>query len=501
MTLTPEQLTQGLVAVLPEILLLVLGFLVITADLFMRRQTNRRALAYLSIAGLLGVLIVIGLQTVPLMGGAAPAVEPVLGGMVRVDLTVQLFRIMFTVAALLTCVISLDFNPIKHNGEYYGLLIFSALGMGMMAASNDIIMLYVGLETTGIALYMLAGFMRDTRPSSEAGLKYFLFGAFTSTILLYGLSLLFGFTGQTSYPAIAVELTKLVANQQTLPVMVALVLVLVGFGFKVAAVPFHMWAPDVYEGAPTPITAFISVASKAAGFAVLVRFFLLVFGPVQEQWIGLVAALSVATMTLGNVLAIPQRNFKRMLAYSSIGQAGYVLIGVAAVGTLGTAGVLYYLTTYVLTNIAAFAVVAVVTNITGSELIKDLAGFSRRSPGVALALLAAMLSLSGVPPLAGFFAKFFIFNAAVGYVDPTSGQHVLVWLAIVGVLNSIVALYYYLIILKVTYVDRAEGDTVPVAVPGSYKIALAVTVIGMLVMGIFAAPWYDVATTAAQTIR
>ena len=261
-----------------------------------------------------------------------------------------------------------------------------------------------------------------------------------------------------------------------------------------------MWTPDVYEGAPTPITAFISVASKAAGFAVLVRFLLLVFGPVQEQWIGLMAALSTATMILGNVLAIPQRNFKRMLAYSSIAQAGYVLIGVAAVGTLGTAGVLYYLTAYVLTNIAAFAVVEVVTNVTGSELIKDLAGFSRRSPGVALALLAAMLSLSGVPPLAGFFAKFFIFNAAVGYTDAT-GQHVLIWLAIVGVLNSIVALYYYLIILKVTYVDRAEGDTVPISVPGSYKIALAVTMIGMLVMGVFAAPWYNVATTAAQTIR
>jgi len=501
MTLTPEQLTQGLLAILPEILLLVLGFIVITSDLFMQRRANRRSLAYLSIAGLLGVLVVIGLQTVPLLSATAPAVQPVLGGMARIDLTVQLFRVMFVVAALLTCVISLDFNPVKHTGEYFGLLIFSTLGMGIMAGANDIIMLYVGLETTGIALYMLAGFMRDTRPSSEAGLKYFLFGAFTSTILLYGLSLLFGFTGQTGYQAMSAELSKLVANQQTLPVMVALVLVLVGFGFKVASVPFHMWAPDVYEGAPTPITAFISVASKAAGFAVLVRFFLLVFGPVQEQWIGLVAALSVATMTLGNVLAIPQRNIKRMLAYSSIAQAGYVLIGVAAVGTLGTAGVLYYLTAYVLTNIAAFAVVEVVTNVTGSELIKDLAGFSRRSPGVALGLLAAMLSLSGVPPLAGFFAKFFIFNAAVGYVDPASGQHVLVWLAIVGVLNSIVALYYYLIILKVAYVDRAEGDTVPATVPGSYKIALAVTMIGMLVMGVFATPWYDVATTAAQTIR
>ena len=498
--MTAEQLTQGLVAVLPEILLLVLGFLVITVDLFMRRQTSRRSLGYLAIGGLLVVLAVVVMQMLPLLAEGAPSAQPVLGGMVRVDLMVYLFRVMFMVAAILTCVISLDYSRINLNGEYYGLLIFSTLGMGMMAAADNVIMLYVGLETTSMSLYMLAGFMRDTRPSAEAGLKYFLFGAFTSTVLLYGLSLLFGFTGQTGYQAMSTELAKLVANQQTLPVMVALVLVLVGFGFKVAAVPFHMWTPDVYEGAPTPITAFISVASKAAGFAVLVRFLLLVFGPVQEQWIGLIAALSTATMIVGNVLAIPQRNFKRMLAYSSIAQAGYVLIGVAAVGTLGTAGVLYYLTAYVLTNIAAFAVVEVVTNVTGSELIKDLAGFSRRSPGVALALLAAMLSLSGVPPLAGFFAKFFIFNAAVGYVDAT-GQHVLIWLAIVGVLNSIVALYYYLIILKVTYVDRAEGDTVPISVPGSYKIALAVTMIGMLVMGVFAAPWYNVATTAAQTIR
>jgi len=274
----------------------------------------------------------------------------------------------------------------------------------------------------------------------------------------------------------------------------------VGFGFKVAAVPFHMWTPDVYEGAPTPITAFISVASKAAGFAVLVRFFLQVFGPVQDQWIGLVAALATATMIVGNVLAIPQRNFKRMLAYSSIAQAGYVLIGVAAVGELGTSAVLYYLAAYVLTNIAAFAVAEVITNATGSELIKDIAGFSRRSPAVALALLAAMLSLSGVPPLAGFFGKFFIFNAAVGYTDAT-GQHTLVWLAVVGVLNSIVALYYYLIILKVAYVDRAEGDEQPITVHASFKAALALTVAGMLIMGIFASPWYTLTTAAAQAIR
>lgn len=500
MTLTPEQLTQGLLAVLPEVLLLALGLLVIAADLFMGRRTSRRVLAYLSLGGLLIVLAVVILQSAPLLDPGAPPVQAVLGGMVRVDLAAQVFRMMFLAAAILTVVISLDFKPLKHNGEYFGLIIFSTLGMGMMAAASNIIMLYVGLETTSIALYMLVGFLRDTRPSSEAGMKYFLFGAFTSTILLYGLSLLFGFTGQTSYEGISSVLSRLVASQETLPVMVALVLVMVGFGFKVAAVPFHMWTPDVYEGAPTPITAFISVASKAAGFAVLVRFFLLVFGPVQEQWIGLVAALATATMIVGNVLAIPQRNFKRMLAYSSIAQAGYVLIGVAAVGELGTSAVLYYLAAYVLTNIAAFAVAEIVANTTGSELIKDMAGFSRRSPAVSLALLAAMLSLSGVPPLAGFFGKFFIFNAAVGYTD-ANGQHTLIWLAVVGVLNSIVALYYYLIILKVVYVDRAEGDETPARVQGTFKIALAVTVAGMLIMGIFAAPWYTLTTAAAQAIH
>ncbi len=496
--MTAEQLNQGLWAVLPEILLFVLAAIVIGVDLIQRGK-NRRALGWISIVGVIGTLVLVVFQTAPMVASNA-TYDPFFSGMIRIDLTVQLFRIMFLVAAALTCLLSLDFKPMKQSSEYYALVLFGTLGMGLMAASNNILMLYLSLETTSICLYMLAGFMRDTRPSTEAGMKYFLFGAFTSTIMLYGLSLLFGFTGQTTFAGVSAGLSKLVAAQQTLPVMVALVLVLVGFGFKVAAVPFHMWTPDVYEGAPTPITAFISVASKAAGFAVLIRFFLLVFGSVQDQWVGLIAALAVATMTLGNVLAISQKNIKRMLAYSSIGQAGYVLIGVAAVGTLGTSAVLFYLAAYVLTNIAAFAVVEVVTNTTGSELIKDMAGFSRKSPGVSFGLLAAMLSLAGVPPLAGFFGKFYVFNAAVGYTD-AAGQHSLVWLAIIGVLNSIVALYYYLIILKVVYVDRSEGDTTEVQVSGTLKIGLFIAAAGMLVMGVIATPWYDLATQAAKLLH
>jgi NADH-quinone oxidoreductase subunit N len=248
----------------------------------------------------------------------------------------------------------------------------------------------------------------------------------------------------------------------------------------------------VYEGAPTPITAFVSVASKAAGFSILVRVFLTVFAPVQDQWIGIVASLAVMTMTLGNVLAIPQKNIKRMLAYSSIAQAGYVLIGVAAVGKLGTASVLFYLATYVLTNIAAFAVVEVVTNTLGTENIYDMGGLSRRSFWLALGMLLAMLSLAGVPPLAGFFAKFYIFQAAMSVN--------LVWLAVVGVLNSIVALYYYLIVIRVMFVDRTEGDETPAKVPLTLRTGLALCAAGILFLGVFATPWYNLATRAAETL-
>jgi NADH-quinone oxidoreductase subunit N len=495
--MTGEQLLHGLWAILPEIVLLLVGILVITIDLIKRGQTSGRTFGYVTIAGALVASGVIVYQMINQQPDPALA----FAGMVRVDLFVQMFRMMFVVALILATLISLDVRGLQTNGEFYGLLIFSTVGMGFMAASNNIVMLYVGLETTSITLYMLAGFIRESTVSTEAGLKYFLFGAFTSTILLYGLSLLFGFTGgKTNYGEIAAALQRLVANQETLPVMVALVLITVGFGFKVAAVPFHMWTPDVYEGSPTPITAFISVASKAAGFAVFIRFFLIVFGPLQEQWVGFVAILAAVTMVLGNLVALQQRNFKRMLAYSSIAQAGYLLIGVAAVGELGTAAVLFYLSVYVLTNIAAFGVAEIATNATGSELIKDMAGLSRRAPGIAFALLAAMLSLAGVPPLAGFFSKFYIFQAAVGYTNP-AGQHSLVWLALLGVLTSIIALYYYLVVLKVAYVDRAEGEDVPLKTSGGFKTALTITVAGMIFFGIFATPLYTLSTLAAQTVR
>jgi len=484
------EINRGLSAILPEILLAALGFVVISADLVMR-EGRKRMLGAVSLLGLLAILGLIGVQTAALTADSSTNTQPVLGSMVRIDLTAQLFRIMFVAAAALTSLISMDFKPLRQSGEYYGLVILSTLGMNLMAASNDIIMLYVGLETTSIALYLLAGYLRESPRSSEAGMKYFLFGAFTSTILLYGLSLLYGFTGQTEFGQIVAALNAL-GPAGVVPALVALVLILVGFGFKVAAVPFHMWTPDVYEGAPTPITAFVSVASKAAGFSVLVRVFLIVFTPVQTQWVGVISALAVMTMTLGNVLAIPQKNIKRMLAYSSIAQAGYVLIGLASANESGAASVMFYLAVYVLTNIAAFAVVEVVTNALGTENIYEMAGLSRRAFWLSFAMLLAMLSLGGVPPLAGFFAKFFVFRAAV--------EANLIWLAVVGVLNSIVALYYYLIVIKVMFVDRSEGDETAAASPLTLRVGLAVSVSGILFLGVFATPWYDLAARAAQML-
>jgi NADH-quinone oxidoreductase subunit N len=269
-------------------------------------------------------------------------------------------------------------------------------------------------------------------------------------------------------------------------------LVLAGFGFKVAAVPFHFWTPDVYEGAPTPITAFISTASKAAGFAILVRFVLAFVPSVGVYWTAVLAAVATATMSLGNLLALTQSNIKRLLAYSSIAHAGYALIGLVALTEFGAASLVFYLAAYVVTNLAAFAVVILFARSTGSDKIADYAGLSRRSPGLALAMMVAMLSLAGMPPLAGFVAKVYVFAAAV-----ESG---LIWLAIVGVLNAIVGLYYYLTVLKVIYLYRSEDENKPILVPRTYAVALVACTLAILIMGIASAPWLERALQSARSL-
>jgi NADH-quinone oxidoreductase subunit N len=339
-------------------------------------------------------------------------------------------------------------------------------------------------------MYILAGFFKWDDKSTEAGFKYLLFGAMTSAIMLYGFSLLFGYSGTTSIYELAFAIQG--GSISAIPLLGSLFLVLVGFSFKISAVPLHFWAPDVYEGAPTPIAGFLSTASKAAGFVVLVRFFMAAFLSISGDWSLIIAIIAVLTMTIGNFLAIAQSNIKRMLAFSSIAHAGYILVGVATVSYLGMISVVFYLIAYLMTNLAAFGIVVTFWRIAKSDQIKAYAGLSRRASALALVLLVAFLSLAGMPPFGGFIAKVLVFAAAVD-----AGM---IWLAVIGVLNSIIGLYYYLIVLKHVYLYQPEEGAKPVPVTTPTRIALIVLVIGIVAIGVIFAPWFGWSTAAASLL-
>ena len=473
-----------LLAILPELLLFALAAALLILDLFWK-PSRRRILGWLAASGVTLILLA------TLAFSRPPADEPlVLGGMLRWDWLAFFFTVLILFAAAITCLLSINVDIIGNRGDYYGLLLITSLGMVLMASSADLIMLFLAIETTSIPLYILAGFLKADDKSTESGLKYFLFGAVTSAVMLYGFSMIYGFTGETNLYTIADAIKA--AGMSLFLVGGIAVLMLVGFSFKIAAVPFHFWTPDVYEGAPTPITAYVSTASKAAGFAVLARVMMIAFPSIDGFWAAVLAAMAVATMTLGNVLALAQSNIKRLLAYSSIAHAGYALIGLVALSVFGVASMMFYLLAYVITNLAAFAIVILFARTAGSEEIKDYAGLSRRSPWLAMALLIAFLSLAGMPPLAGFVAKVYVFAAAVD-----SG---LIWLAIIGVLNAIIGLYYYLTVLKVVYLYRSEDDDKPISVPRPYAVALGVCTVLILVVGIVSGPWLNWSIGAATSL-
>lgn len=480
---------MNFLAILPELLILVLVGLVVVFDSVWPEE-RRRDLGWLT-AGGLGLIFVVSLLAATPNATATTAFD----GIVRSDWMAFSFKLLFIFGAAITALFAIDVKGLGTRGEFYALLLVSTIGMNLMASANDIILLYLAIETTSIPQYILAGFIRNDYKSTESGFKYLLFGALTSSVMLYGFSLVFGFTGATNFESVATRLFE--PNAPFIPLIGALLMVLVGFGFKISVVPFHFWAPDVYEGAPTPVSGFLSTASKAAGFAVLLRFLFFVFSPgeMATVWTAVLAALSVVTMTLGNLISLAQKNIKRLLAYSSIAHAGYILIGVVAVSQLGLTSVVFYLIGYMLTNLAAFGAVVIVSNVVGSDEIIAYSGLSRRSPAIALAMLVAFLSLSGMPPLAGFVAKVFVFAAAV--------QSQWVWLAFVGILNSIIGLYYYLNVLKVIYLYRApnpEEETKPFPVARSHAIALAVLVFGILLVGTLFGPWFNWSTTAAAAM-
>jgi NADH-quinone oxidoreductase subunit N len=475
---------ERLLAILPVMLIFALAVALLILDLVWK-PSRRRIMGWLAASGVVLILLA------TLAFSRPPADEPlVLGGMVRWDWLAFFFTVLILFAAAVTCLISINVEGIGNRGDYYGLLLVTSLGMVLMASSADLIMLFLAIETTSIPLYVLAGFLKADDKSTESGLKYFLFGAVTSAVMLYGFSMIYGFTGETNLYSIADAIRA--AGMSLFLVGGIAVLVLVGFSFKIAAVPFHFWTPDVYEGAPTPITAYVSTASKAAGFAVLARVMMLAFPSIDGFWAAVLAAMAVATMTLGNVLAIAQSNIKRLLAYSSIAHAGYALIGLVALSVFGVASMMFYLLAYVVTNLAAFAIVILFARTAGSEEIKDYAGLSRRSPWLAMALLVAFLSLAGMPPLAGFVAKIYVFAAAVD-----SG---LIWLAIIGVVNAIIGLYYYLTVLKVVYLYRSEDEDKPISVPRPYAVALVACTLLILVVGIISAPWLNWSIGAAASL-
>jgi len=486
-------LLAQLPAVLPELGLMFLAMIVLFADLYGSVAT-RRNVVFISAIGMALLAIV------PLT--ATPNGELLWGEMVRYDYLSQIFKVMLLLAGSITCLMAVSDEGVGDKGEFYLIVIIATLGGVMMSSAADLIMVFVALETLSIPLYMLASFRRGDLKSSEAGLKYFLYGSFASAIMLFGFSLLYGFAGTTNLAGIA-DAMAASTEGSVVAVMVALVMVIVGFGFKISAVPFHFWTPDVYEGAPTAVTAFVSVSSKAASFALLVRFMAVVFPEtvivggvvIQDFWVNLIVVISIISMTLGNVVALRQTNIKRLLAYSSIAQAGYTLMGIAALQasdqSFAVASVSFYMFMYFFTNLLAFGGLILFISVTGKEEIKDLAGLNRRSPWLALGITIALLSLAGIPPGAGFFGKFFLFQAAV--------HANLVGLALIAVINAIIALYYYLIVIKVMYVDVGPDDDKIIAIPRSYGWALGITGLVVLLLGTIAiTPIYDWAVLGAN---
>ncbi|UYN88836.1 MAG: NADH-quinone oxidoreductase subunit N [Anaerolineales bacterium] len=478
-TITPDMI----LAILPEISLLVVLAIVFIVDLVLP-ETRRGILAVITAVGLAATFALTLLYANP--GNSA---ELVWGGMLRHDMLAYVAKLLFIFASFITVLLSVKLDNVWLKGEYYLLLLTSTIGMTLMAASADLVMLFLAIETTSIPLYILAGFMTGDNKSTEAGFKYLLFGAMTTAVMLYGFSLLFGFAGSSNLYVMADAIS---AGAVPGPVLVGtLVLVLLGLGFKVAIVPMHFWAPDVYEGAPTPVTAFLSTASKAAGFMVLVRVMLASFPNILADWQLMLGILAAASMFIGNVVALTQKNIKRLLAYSGIAHAGYALLGVVAASELGVASVMYYLLVYVVTNMAAFGVVVIVARVTGSDEVEDFAGLQRRSPMLALVLLLAFLSLAGIPPLGGFIAKVLVFAAAV--------EAGFVWLAVLGVLASIIGLYYYLIVLKVVYLDQPKSEE-PVPVERAHGVAILASVLLVLILGVIIAPAYEWAIAAAGSL-
>jgi NADH-quinone oxidoreductase subunit N len=478
---------QVLQALGSETLLALTALVVLAFDMVVGRR--RELLARRQLVAAIA-LIGVAFSAMPLVPLMAAGDRALINGTIVVGSLPVIFKFVLIVLAAVTVLISAECDLGRHVGEYFAMLIFATIGALLLVGTEELLTLFVALELMSISLYVLTAFHKESLRSQEAALKYFLFGAIASAFLLFGLSYIYGVTGATNLREIGIVL----AGKGTSPLLaVGLLCVLVGLGFKVAIVPFHLWAPDTYEGAPTPVTAYIATASKVASFFVLVKFLLVGFAGAagsahwrgfEAGWAMVLGVTAAASMVLGNCAAIVQHNVKRLLAYSSIAHAGYILIGLVAVTVTGASAVLFYVIVYALTNLGAFGVVAALAARAGGDDMENFNGMARRSPYLSLLLLVFLLSLAGVPPLGGFFGKFYLFAAAVG----RDAQHWgLLWLVVLGILMSAVSLYYYLIVLKHVYVLPAK-DNNPLRASGPVNVALGLLALGVVALGVWPDP-------------
>ena len=466
----------------PEFCLAGLAGLILALDLFVP-SFRKEWLPYVAAAGLVGTL---GLS----LGWVNKESE--FAGLLFIDNYTTFFRVFFLATAAVVALISAQFvqERLRNPGEYYSLLVLSTIGAIYMAASRELLTAYISLELLSFCLFVLVSYAKMDARSNEGGLKYMLLGAFASAILLYGISLIYGSSGSTFYSDIDAAYAGGTEGFD-LGLLMGLIFVLAGLGFKVAAVPFHMWTPDAYEGAPLPITAYLSATSKVAGFALLLRLFSGAFMPVLDDWQWIVAALAALTMVLGNLVALQQRNIKRLLAYSSIGQVGYMLMAIAALSSATASALLLHMSGYVITNLAAFTCIIAWYNLTGRDDIAGFRGMAERTPLLAAALTAALFSLSGMPLFAGFFTKFILFQAVAG--------EGFLWLSVIAVVMSFVSLYYYLMVIKELYVSKPEEEgrlPVPMMISG---LTLAL-VAGVFYVGIFPRHLLEAAEEATKLL-
>ena len=469
---------------MPEFVITVIAFGVLAIDLFLPRD-RKDYIPYVNISGL---LVVLAISIIYLWGKDTNLYQ----GLFFVDHFSVFFKLFFLILGCLIILCSIEYvrKHISSSGEYYGILTISILGMMLMAASGELLTAYISLELLSFSLYVMVSLGKDSPKSSEASIKYILLGAFSSAIILFGISQIYGTLGTTRFTEIN-DILQATQGALNPVLLLGISLLIAGIGFKVAAVPFHMWAPDVYEGAPTPVTAYLAIGSKAAAFALILRLFSQAFMPVIDQWQIIFIILAAATMTLGNLVALAQKNIKRLLAYSSIGQVGYLLMGVAALSPLASDGIILHLAGYGITNLTAFLCIIILYNATGKDNIEDYAGLATKSPLLAMSMAIALFSLAGLPFFAGFTTKFYLFTAVA--------SEGLLWLVGLAMINSLVSLYYYLIVIKQMYIERSP-DTSPIQVSRIGTTVLGTCLMLIIAIGVYPAPLVEIIQMATLSI-